>query len=219
MSQGGYVTLVGFVAREPTLRFTTATQTPVADMRIGTTARLQDRDTGAWRDGETAYYTVNCWRRLAHHAKLSLRKGDPVVVKGRFRTRTYIDKQGQPRTEFEIVADTIGHDLSRGCATYMRQAPAREEVGDDPAGNEMAQGATDPDEPGDLGSVPDLDEPPQGGPGTGSGLDEDEVERFSQTLNDDGAMARELTEAGNEAEVGIEAEDGSEQPAGVALPF
>ena len=61
MSQGGYVTLVGFVAGEPILR-KTKDGTTVTDVRVGTTTRVLDRSTGEWRDSDTSYFTVNCWR-------------------------------------------------------------------------------------------------------------------------------------------------------------
>ena len=119
MSQGGYVTLVGFVARDPIIR-QTKQGTNVTDLRVGTTTRILDRTTGEWRDGDTNYYTVKCWRRLADHTKASLHKGEPVMVKGRFRTPSYEDKTGQLKTEVEIEADAIGHDLSRGISNYIR---------------------------------------------------------------------------------------------------
>lgn len=129
MSQGGYVTLIGFVAREPSLR-KTKDDKPVADVRVGATTRYFDKTRGEWTDGDTSYYTVTCWRRLAGHVRASLHKGDPVMVKGRFRTHTYEDKQGRIRTEVEITADTIGHDLSRGIANYIRP-PERQRTPDD----------------------------------------------------------------------------------------
>jgi single-strand DNA-binding protein len=84
MSQGGYVTLVGFVAQDPNIR-TTATGKLVTKVRVGTTPRCRDGATGQWRDAETSYYNVSCWSRLADHVRASLHKGDPVIVKGRFR--------------------------------------------------------------------------------------------------------------------------------------
>jgi single-strand DNA-binding protein len=170
MSQGGYVTLVGFVAREPNLRETRDGR-HVTDVRVGTTARLLDKETGVWRDGETSYYSVSCWRRLADHVKASLRKGDPVMVKGRFKTRSYEDKAGRLRTEVEIVADTVGHDLNRGVANYLRQQrPATVEAGDaaaaaDPAAGEET-GALDPGEDADM-------------------IDEEAIERFGRELDAD----------------------------------
>ena len=87
MSQGGYVTLTGYVAREPILRKVNDGLF-VADVRVGSTPRYLDRKTGEWRDAETSYYSVSCWRRLAGHERASLHKRAPDEVRGRFRTRT-----------------------------------------------------------------------------------------------------------------------------------
>src|SRR5260370_1162517 len=121
MSQGGYVTLVGFVAQDPSQRETSEGR--VTHLRVGATFRVQDRVTREWRDADTSYFTVSCWRRLGDHVRASCRKGDPVVVKGRFRTRSWEDKAGQIRTVVDISADTVGHDLNRGVANYVRQRP------------------------------------------------------------------------------------------------
>ena len=120
MSQGGYVTLVGFVAQDPIQR-PTKNGVLVTDLRVGATPRVQDRVTNEWRDGITSYYDVSCWRRLGENVRASLRKGDPVMIKGKFRSRTYTDKNGVTRTVIDIVADTVGHDMNRGVANYMRQ--------------------------------------------------------------------------------------------------
>ena len=122
MSQGGYVTLVGFVAQDPSIR-TTATGKLLTKVRVGTTPRYRDSATGQWRDAETSYYNVSCWSRLADHVRASLHKGDPVMIKGKFRSRTFTDKAGVSRTAIDIVADTVGHDLNRGVANYLRQQP------------------------------------------------------------------------------------------------
>jgi single-strand DNA-binding protein len=162
MSQGGYVTLVGFVAREPYLR-ETKNGVHVADVRIGTTTRMIDKQTGEWVDADTSYFTVTCWRRLADHAKASLHKGDPVVVKGRFRTSSYEDKVGQLRTEVQIMADTVGHDLSRGIANYIWPKHPRQDAAQDPAGSQD----TSEESPGrDL-------------------IDEDAIEQFGRELDED----------------------------------
>jgi len=132
MSQGGYATVVGFVAQDPIQRLT-KDGTRVTDLRVGTTRRVQDRVTNEWRDADTSYFSVSCWRRLGDHVRASLRKGDPVVVKGRLRSRTYDDKNGQPKYVVDIVADTVGHDLNRGVANYMRQRPQPVSIDGDPA--------------------------------------------------------------------------------------
>jgi single-strand DNA-binding protein len=146
MSQGGYVTLVGFVAQDPIQR-PTKNGVLVTDLRVGATPRVQDRVTNEWRDGDTSYYNVSCWRRLGDNVRASLRKGDPVMIKGKFRSRTFTDKAGVTRTVIDIMADTVGHDLNRGVANYLRQHrpataegdPAAEAPQDMADGHEMPE--------------------------------------------------------------------------------
>ena len=101
----------------------TATGKLLTKVRVDTTPRFRDSATGQWRDAETSYYNVSCWSRLADNVRASLHKGDPVIVKGQFRTSTFEDKNGQLRTSIEITAETVGHDLSRGPATTSARGP------------------------------------------------------------------------------------------------
>jgi single-strand DNA-binding protein len=140
MSQGGYVTLVGFVAQDPIQRGT-KNGVLVTDLRVGATPRVQDRVTNEWRDGITSYYDVSCWRRLGENVRASLRKGDPVMIKGKFRSRTFTDKNGMTRTVIDIVADSVGHDMNRGVANYLRQHRPAAADGDPAA--ETSQDMTD----------------------------------------------------------------------------
>jgi single-strand DNA-binding protein len=64
--------------------------------------------------------TVTCWRSLAANVAACLHKGDPVVVKGRMRVRQFDDKEGNQRTVVEVEATTLGHDLTRGVAHFLR---------------------------------------------------------------------------------------------------
>ena len=100
MSKPGYVTLVGFVATEP--RLNAFDDGDVANLRIGSTNSWVDRETGEWRNGETSFDSVRCKRSLAHNAKSSLRKGQPIVVAGKLRTRSYQDRNGVQRFDVEV---------------------------------------------------------------------------------------------------------------------
>lgn len=183
MSQGGYVTLVGFVAQDPNIR-TTATGKLVTKVRVGATPRFRDNATGQWRDGETSYFNVSCWSRLADHVRASLHKGDPVIVKGRFKTSSFEDKNGQLRTSIEITADTVGHDLSRGPANYIRLRPQHVNTDDDRASDETAENPENPD-------VPE---------GSDGMIDEDAIERFGRDLDEADLAARALAEDQEEDE-------------------
>jgi single-strand DNA-binding protein len=119
MSQGGNVTLVGFVATQPKVRYVSS-NIPVANMRIGATVRKIDRETGEWRDGETSFYSVTCWRTLARNAATCLHKGEPVIVTGKMRVNQWQDRAGTQRSEVVVEAETIGFDLTRGVAQFSR---------------------------------------------------------------------------------------------------
>lgn len=119
MSQGGQVTLVGYLVSEPKLRFVN-NGTPVVNLRVGSTSRRVDRSTGEWCDGDTSYFTVACWRMLASNVASCLRKGEPVIIRGKFRSSSYEDRNGQSRSSVDIEAEAIGHDLSKGVAHFQR---------------------------------------------------------------------------------------------------
>ncbi len=114
------VFLAGYVARDPRFR-TTTNGTPCASLRVGFTPRRVDRETGEWTDGATSFVTVVCWRSLAENVAICLRKGEPVLVKGRLQVRPY-EKDGTPRVAVEIEASSIGHDLARGVARFRRSS-------------------------------------------------------------------------------------------------
>ncbi len=200
MSQGAYVTLVGFVAQDPTIR-TTATGRQLTRVRVGTTPRYRDGESGQWRDGETSYFDVKCWNRLAEHVRLSLRKGEPVIVKGKFKIGNFEDKNGQKRISVEIMADTLGHDLSRGAANYMRMQSRRADPETDRARSESAADLADPMDPMDPDEL----------------LDEEAIERFGRDLENDELAARAAVENAENAE--NEEEDEAGTPAVSATPF
>ena len=196
MSQGAFVTLVGYVAQEPNIR-TTRTGKTVTDLRVGITPRYLDQATGEWRDAESSYFTVSCWDRLAHHVRASMHKGEPVLVRGKFKTSTYEDKDGRPRTDTRITADTVGHDLSRGIANYIKhrpkQPPAEGDQTSDQTGDQTSGPTSDQTGEGDrtreqMPGHPEL----TGGPE--DMIDEEAIERFGQDLDDADLAARVLTE-------------------------
>jgi single-strand DNA-binding protein len=120
MSQDNTITVRGYVTAEPKMRQRTPEQVPVATIRVGSTPRKLNRETGEWQDGETSYYTVKCWRKLAENVHGSLRKGDMVIVRGKVFTRSWLDDQQRVRMEVQIEADSVGHDLAFGWSRFNR---------------------------------------------------------------------------------------------------
>ena len=160
MSQVGYVTLTGYVTAEPKMWQTARTQTSVASVRVGSTPRRLNRGTGEWQDGETSYYTVKCWRRLAENVHGSLRKGDMIIVRGKISTRTWVDDQQRTRTELQVEADSVGHDLSFGWSRFNRgvQVPlgSRRGIDEGEAARHGMSHDADPAQEADLTEDADL---------------------------------------------------------------
>ena len=119
MSQENQITLRGYLTAEPKLYQKTATAVPVTEIRVGSTPRRLNRETGEWQDMPTSYYRIKCWRRLAVNAVSSLHKGDQVVVRGRFYMNHWVDSQQRPRATLEIEADSLGHDLAYGWSHFL----------------------------------------------------------------------------------------------------
>jgi len=112
------VSVSGYIATQPKGGWT-KDGTRTVSMRLGWTPRRMDKTTGEWVDQPSSFVSVICYRKVAENAALCLRRGDPVVVKGNLRVREYGDEP--KRTAVEVIADTIGHDLSRGI-TFFKKA-------------------------------------------------------------------------------------------------
>jgi single-strand DNA-binding protein len=110
--------IVGNLVESPKLRKTRSGHF-VANFRIASTPRRYEREAGTWVDGDTLFVTVTCWRALGENVAQSLRKGQPVVVIGRYYQREY-KKDEALRTAYELEAIAVGPDLSRGVASFER---------------------------------------------------------------------------------------------------
>ena len=77
----------------------------VTNIRVATTEKWKDKS------GEQQEHTE--WHRIAFFGKTAeiagefLKKGSPVYVEGRIRTRKWQDKDGQDKYSTEIVADRM----------------------------------------------------------------------------------------------------------------
>lgn len=161
MSQGNYIMLTGFVARDPELHVIKEKKLAFARLRVGSPSRYLDRTTGEWTDGDVSYFDVTCWRFLAMNVKASLHKGDRVTLQGKFRTRTWTDNQDRPRVTMEIAADAVGHNLTGGWTIYNRASSTPSTVQEELERGELARGdiGTDGGGGGYASDYPELSGP------------------------------------------------------------
>ncbi len=138
-----YVTLQGWVGGDVDVR--TVGETQCASFRVGSTPRYNKN--GTWVDGQTSWFTVNCWRALGKNVTESIKRGDAVVVHGRVRVDVW-EREGQPNSVSWIVDATfVGHDLTKGTTTFAKTVRAS---ANDPRESEVVREmvhAYDPDGP------------------------------------------------------------------------
>ncbi|TAM91986.1 MAG: single-stranded DNA-binding protein [Jatrophihabitans sp.] len=127
-----HITIMGNVVDEPTLRHTRNNHA-VANFRVASTPRRFDRDKEQWTDGDTLFVQVSCWRAMAENVKECLKKGDPVVVHGRYYCRPY-EVNEQLRYSYELEAVSVGHDLARGISRFAKVARGAATMTSVPAG-------------------------------------------------------------------------------------
>lgn len=118
--RGDTITITGNVATPPELKRTPG-GVVITTFRVARSLRRYNRETGAWSDAGTNFYTVSAYRTLAEHAHHSLQTGDRVILTGHLRVRDW-DNGTRKGTAVEIDADAIGHDLRWGTTTFVKDS-------------------------------------------------------------------------------------------------
>ena len=113
------ITIAGNLVDDPQLRYTPTGQA-VANFRVASTPRWQDRQSGEWKDGDSLFLSCNVWRQAAENVAESLQRGMRVIVQGRLRQRSYETKEGEKRTVYEIEVDEVGPSLRNASAKVVK---------------------------------------------------------------------------------------------------
>lgn len=121
MASVNKVILIGNLGADPEQR-AFANGDAVCNLRLATSEQWKDKATGEQRE-ITEWHRVVLFRRLAEIAGQYLRKGSPVYIEGRLRTRKWQDKDGQERYTTEIEASEMKMLGSSQLASA--RAPAR----------------------------------------------------------------------------------------------
>lgn len=107
------VILVGRLGRDPETRYTGSGQA-VANFTMATDESYKDRN--GERQKRTEWHRITAWGKLAEICQQYLKKGTMVYIEGRIQSREWQDKEGQKRTSYDIVANTMKMLSSRGDA-------------------------------------------------------------------------------------------------------
>lgn len=119
------ITVVGRLVGAPVLR-DTVSGTPMATFRIATNSRRPKAGApGEFEDGPTSFYNVRAFRQLAANAVASLAKGEAVLVHGVVEVGEYDRPDGTKGTSVDIVARSLGHDLTWGVSYFRKVVRGR----------------------------------------------------------------------------------------------
>jgi single-strand DNA-binding protein len=105
------ITIVGYLGRDPELRYTPQ-GTAVCNFSVATTEKR--KSVGAGMDEHTIWFRITAWGRQAELAAEYLAKGKQVYVEGRLRREEYTDREGIQRTSLEVNASDIQFLGQRG---------------------------------------------------------------------------------------------------------
>ena len=99
------VILIGNLGRDPEVRYT-PNGAAICNVTIATSRNWKDKTSGEKME-ETEWHRVVFFDRLAEIAGEYLKKGRPVYVEGRLKTRKWTDKDGAEKYTTEIMADNM----------------------------------------------------------------------------------------------------------------
>jgi single-strand DNA-binding protein len=105
MASVNKVIIIGNLGRDPEVRYTPS-GAAVCNVSVATTRNWKNRDSGEKQE-ETEWHRVVFYDRLAEIAGEYLKKGRPVYVEGRLKTRKWQDKEGKDNYTTEIIAEQM----------------------------------------------------------------------------------------------------------------
>jgi single-strand DNA-binding protein len=99
MASFNKVTVVGYLGRDPEIRFTNDGN-PVCGFSVASTERQRDKEYTTW-------FRVAVWGRQAEVCYERLHRGDQVYVEGRLRHETYTKRGGENACSLTLQANNV----------------------------------------------------------------------------------------------------------------
>lgn len=120
------IIVTGNLAGDPELRFNPS-GSAVANFTIIFNPRRFDKNSNSWVKGEPIKWRCEAWNQgqlsRAENICNMLKRGDSVVAVGVLETKTWTNKEGEPRSSVQVKIESIGKDL-----TFHGQAYAANEA-------------------------------------------------------------------------------------------
>lgn len=124
------IIIMGRLTRDPELR---RTQSGAAVTGITLAVERDFKTQGGER--ETDFIDVVAWRSTAELVAKYFTKGRMAVVEGRLQSRSWQDKEGNKRTAWEVIADSVYFADSKKDVAYAAQSQQNGEISDEDDGD------------------------------------------------------------------------------------
>jgi len=111
--------LAGNLVADPVIRFSGRGKIMVK-LRVASSKRVRDPESGTWREGPTVFHDVVCWGQLAQNVGEHFVKGDLVVVVGVWQREEWTGADGQPNRRMTLAARHIGLGVTFRAARYVK---------------------------------------------------------------------------------------------------
>jgi single-strand DNA-binding protein len=99
------VMIIGNLGKDPEVRYT-ADGMAIANFSLATTSSWKDKNTGEKKE-ETEWHRVAFYGKIAEVIGQYAKKGRPLYVEGRLKTRKWTDKDGVEKYTTEIIGDQM----------------------------------------------------------------------------------------------------------------
>ena len=124
---------MGNLTRDPELRYVPS-GTAVATFSIAVN-RVFKAQSGEKKE-ETSFVRIVVWARRAEVCAEYLKKGSPVFVEGRLRSRSWETQDGQKRNTMEVIASSVQF-LRTSAQKSQDSKPKNMETTDDTSGGDI----------------------------------------------------------------------------------
>jgi single-strand DNA-binding protein len=121
------VIVIGNLGKDPEIRYTPS-GSAVCNITVATSRTWKDKTSGEKQE-EVEWHRIVFFDRMAEIAGEYLKKGRPVYVEGRLKTRKWTDKDGVEKYTTEIMAENMqllgGRDEGEAPAPPQQRQAAR----------------------------------------------------------------------------------------------
>lgn len=150
------VILIGNVGKDPEVRYLEG-GVAVASFTLATSERGYKTQAGIQVPERTEWHNIIAWRGLAEIVEKYVRKGSPLYIEGKLRSRSWDDQQGVKHYITEIYAenlqmlgpknDSSSQPAQNSALSQPAQAPQSQPAQQNTQNNEISQNYNNDDLP------------------------------------------------------------------------